>query len=124
MIMAVVLALLGLQAQGKPLGNFQSMSVSDKNGADVDVILHKTDTNSSSNTLNNSTNNKIGHPETLPVPERFSLYPSMPQNNDQDTNTESTLDRSERLIKAVFAQALRKITKGEILKYGMFQKLS
>ena len=105
MIMAVVLALLGLQAQGKPLGNFQSMSVSDKNGADV--ILHK-----------------IGHPETLPVPERFSLYPSMPQNNDQDTNTESTLDRSERLIKAVFAQALRKITKGEILKYGMFQKLS
>ena len=59
MIMAVVLALLGLQAQGKPLGNFQSMSVSDKNGADVDVILHKTDTNSSSNTLNNSTNNKI-----------------------------------------------------------------
>ena len=121
MIMAVVLALL---AQGKPLGNFQGMSVSDKNGADVDVILPKTDSNSSSNTLNNSTNNQIGQPETLPVPERFSLYPSMPQNNDQDTNTESTLDRSERLIKAVFAQALRKITKGEILKYGMFQKLS
>ena len=59
-------------------------------------------------------------PETLPIPQRqVVLFPAV----SQVPAGETTLQRSEKIIRAVLSSALRKMTKGEI-RSRMGQKLA
>ena len=96
-----VFVFVGLRAQARPFEAFPTVSVIDKNITEV-VKMGK---------------DEMG-PEMLP--EALAQFASgsvysgngVINNNDPNAAGETTLDRSERLIKAVLSAALRKITKG------------